>query len=96
MKFKSIAQVEINGAMWEIGYGHAGVTKGKTNDGICRYDKRRIVINRGATCCLLDVLAHELIHACLPDIHEEAVASTATIIANVYNQFPTQPSRSRR
>jgi hypothetical protein len=93
LKFHCITKVEINGKKWEIGYGHPGTTKGKTDDGICRYDECRIIINRRASCSLLDVLAHEIIHARVPDLSEESVGSTATLIAQAYDEFSKQPSR---
>jgi hypothetical protein len=92
MKFKCISKVEINGKKWEVGYGHPGTTKGKTDDGVCRYAERRIIINRRAGRSLLDVLAHELIHARISDLSEEAVDSTANLIAKVYGEFSKQPS----
>jgi hypothetical protein len=92
MKFKCISKVEINGKKWEVGYGHPGTTKGKTDDGVCRYAERRIIINRRAVRSLLDVLAHELIHARLPDLSEESVDETANLIAKTYDEFSKQSS----
>jgi hypothetical protein len=92
MKFKCISKVEINGKKWEVGYGHPGTTSAKTNDGICRYAERRIIINRRAIRSLLDVLAHELIHARLPDLSEESVDATANLIAETYDEFSKQSS----
>jgi hypothetical protein len=92
MKFKCITKVKIDGNEWEVGYGHPGTTKGKKNDGICRYAEQRIIINRRASCSLLDVLAHELIHARLPDLSEKSVEATANLIAKTYDEFSKQPS----
>jgi hypothetical protein len=92
LKFHCVTKVEINGKKWEVGYGHPGTTKGKTDDGICRYAERRIIINRRASRSLLDVLAHELIHARLPDLSEESVEATANLVAKTYDEFSKQPS----
>jgi hypothetical protein len=87
MKFKKIASITINDAKWSIGYGYPGKTDGKTNDGICDYEKRRITISRGSTRNLLDVLAHEILHARFPDLTEESVNETAGIIDEAYGAF---------
>jgi hypothetical protein len=96
MKFKSLGQVEINGEKWQVGYGHPGFTDGQMDDGVCDYAKRRITINRGCSRSLLSVLAHEAIHARLPDISEEAVNTTGELISEIYDLFSKQPTRHGR
>jgi len=83
MKFKKIASLTINGARWSIGYGNPG----KNTDGICDYEKRRITISRGSTRNLVDVLAHEILHARFPDLNEESVNEAAGIIDEAYGAF---------
>jgi hypothetical protein len=92
MKFKSLGQVEINGEKWQVGYGHPGTTNGKTDDGVCNYQKRRITINRRSTRSLLSVLAHEAIHARLPDLSEESVNATGELISEIYDLFSKHPA----
>jgi len=92
MKFKSLGRVEIDGKKWSVGYGYPGTTKGKINDGICDYSKRRIVIHRGCSRSLLSVLAHEAIHARLPDLSEDSVDETGELIGKIYDLFSKQSS----
>ena len=77
MKFRCVGKLNIAGKKWEVGYGNPG----KGNDGICDYDKQRITIapNRRVRG-LANVVAHEVIHARLPDVSEESVESTACLI----------------
>lgn len=84
MRFKNIASIEINEAQWSIGYGHPG----KNNDGICDYTNHRITISNKSVRSLLDVLAHEILHARFPDLTEESINETARIINDVYSAFP--------
>jgi len=88
MKFKSLGQVEIRGEKWEVGYGSP-----KNSDGLCDYEKRRITIHNRCTCSLLSVLAHETIHARLPDLSEESVNETGELISQIYDLFSSQPTR---
>jgi len=96
VKFKGVAKVDINGRKWEIGYGHPGLTDGTINDGICDYDKRRITIYNRCTRSLLSVLAHEILHARLHDISEEAVDECGELISKVYDIFTKQSTRHGR
>ena len=93
MKFKLLGRVEINGEKWQVGYGHPGFTEGRMDDGVCDYSKRRITIRRGCTRSLLSVLAHEAIHARLPDLSEEAVNATGELISEIYDFFSEQSVR---
>jgi len=90
MKFQPIGQVSINGSKWVVGYGFPGTTNGKTDDGCCDYKRRRITINRRSTRSLVDVLAHETIHARFPDLAEAAVNDCADIIGKAYDLFSKQ------
>jgi len=90
--FEPITTIQINGDEWTIGYGYAGKTKGRFNDGLCVYAKKRIIINRRRVCSLLDVLAHEIIHARVPDLSETAVNDTAELIAKAYYDFDKRGS----
>jgi len=90
MKFKLVGRVEINGQKWQVGYGHPGFTDGQMDDGVCDYSKRRITINRGCSRSLLSVLAHEAIHARLPDLSEESVNETGELISKIYDLFSEQ------
>jgi len=92
MKFKSLGQLEINGDKWKVGYGHPGFTNGKINDGICDYERRRIVIHRGCTRSLLSVLAHETIHASMPFVSEEYVDTTGELISQIHDIFSKEQS----
>lgn len=90
MKFQQLGQVSIQGVKWVVGYGFPGTTNGKTDDGCCNYKQRRIIINRRSTRSLVDVLAHEAIHARFPDLAEAAVDDCATIIGQVHDLFSKQ------
>jgi hypothetical protein len=86
VRFRAIGNIKINGQEWTIGYGHTGFTPdGRLNEGLCEYTTRRIVIDRGRVCGLLDVLAHEIIHARLPDLSEKAVNDVGELIQEAYN-----------
>ena len=53
-------------------------------DGIVKYWKREIRIGRGLRGKKrLELLIHEPIHACLPDLNEEAVDHTARAISDL-------------
>jgi len=84
MKFQAVGKLEINGKNWEYGYGNPG----KNNDGLCDHGKRRITIAKNNRVrSFVDVLAHETIHARLPDVSEESVESTAVLISRAYDLF---------
>jgi len=47
--------------------------------GLCNYDDREIHLREGQPLqVLLDTAIHEGLHACLPDVSEEAVEETAS------------------
>ena len=56
--------------------------------GLCDWDKRTITIcNQLDGELELDVIIHELLHACQPDIEEHAIDQTATDIARVLTRI---------
>ncbi len=74
--FKKICTTTINGKRWIVGYGYTGKTNGKINDGLCDYEKRRIILQRrenGRKSTIIDVAVHELMHAFLVCLNEDAV-----------------------
>lgn len=84
---KKIVKTRINGDSWTIKFGDPGKTDGITNDGICDYEKRTIIINKKSQSNLLNVLSHELTHARLQDLQEETVEELGTLIDEVYWQM---------
>ena len=84
---KNIVKARINGILWTIKFGNPGKTNKVTNDGICDYEKRTIIINKKSQSSLLNVLSHELTHARLQDLQEEAVEELGTLIDEVYWQM---------
>lgn len=60
-------------------------------DGICDHSeakKKTIrIANNLAGRDLLDTLIHEMLHACLPHLNEEAVETTATDIARILHKL---------
>jgi hypothetical protein len=87
MSFKRICSVTINGKRWSVGFGYPGKSNGIVNDGICLWEKRRIVIHaerNGRSRSLAETIVHEIAHARLgPDISEEAVDDIGRISAVV-------------
>ena len=73
MKFEKVGTITINDKKWSYGWGDAGKTKGKPNDGICNYEQRKIIIRRNPSRSFADVFCHELAHARFPDLTEDAV-----------------------
>jgi hypothetical protein len=83
---KKSVKARINGQLWTIKFGNPGKTEGVTDDGCCDYEKKTITINPNSQSSLLNVLSHELIHARLSDLNEEAVEELGTLIDDVYYQ----------
>jgi hypothetical protein len=81
---KKSVKARINGQLWTIKFGNPGKTEGVTDDGCCDYGKRTITINSNSQSNLLNVLSHELIHARLSDLQEDAVEELGTLIDEVY------------
>jgi hypothetical protein len=84
---KKSVKARINGQLWTIKFGNPGKTEGVTDDGCCDYEKRTIIINPNSQSNLLNVLSHELIHARLSDLQEDAVEELGTLIDDVYVQM---------
>lgn len=84
---KKVVKVRINGDLWKVMFGDPGKTHGVTNDGICIYDDRKIVINKETERHLVNVLSHELLHARFRDLEEDAVEEMGSIIEEVYEQM---------
>lgn len=56
--------------------------------GLCDWDERTITIHPRLSGELkLDVIIHELLHACQPDQNEDAIDQTATNIARVLTRL---------
>jgi hypothetical protein len=87
MKFKKIGSICINGKQWKYGFGNTGTTKGEKNDGLCIYTTRTICINPNSKRSLEDVICHEVLHARFPDLSEECVEDSASILGQVINKF---------
>lgn len=69
--------LDIRGQRWKIRW----VPNLGQNLGICDYEQRVIRIARGQKCKEeLDTVVHELLHAALHDVCEEAVQQTANAI----------------
>ena len=69
MSFRLVATATIGGRRWRIGFGFAGTSKGKPDDGSANEENRKIVIRaarHGRTRSLEEVVAHELLHATAP------------------------------
>jgi hypothetical protein len=84
--FRKICTTTINGQRWEIGFGYTGKTNGKINEGLCDRPKRRIIFkskSNGRKCTLIDVGVHELLHAYLECLHEDAVNEFGEICGRV-------------
>ena len=86
MSFRKICTATINGKRWDIGFGYPGKTKGKIDQGVCRYYSRRIVLHRkvkGRKCSIIDLAVHELLHAHVPSLKEEVVNEFGELVARV-------------
>ena len=95
MKFKPLGKLRINDEDWEYGWGDAGKTNGKPDQGMCNYEFKRIVISRKHARNLLDVLSHEILHARFPDIKEESINDAGELIAKAFDSFPKQLGHGR-
>ena len=90
MSFRKICSAMFNGKRWQIGFGYTGKTRGKMDDGICRYQSKRIIIqgkHRGRLISLEEACIHECAHAAFPMIMEEDIdafaATTAKVLAKL-------------
>lgn len=82
-----VGKFKISGRTWHYGWGDAGKTKGKPNEGICHYSNQRIVISRKHKCHLADVISHELLHAFFPHWKEEFVDGIGEAIGTAIKEF---------
>ena len=66
-------------------------------DGFCDWDKRRVVVSSRLTRPkdILDTTIHELLHAAIPDLAEDAVEETATCIADVLHRLGAEIEAGR-
>ena len=83
-----LKRLNLRGRIWHLEF----VDRLESGDyGECddpsRPQKRiRIAMNQ-SSADMMDTLIHELIHACLPDLSEEATLETATDISNVLRRL---------
>lgn len=90
MSFRKICSAVFNGKRWSIGFGFPGKTKGKVDDGVCRYYSKRIVIHRkakGRVICLEEAIIHECAHAAFPFILEADIDKFAESTAKVLHKM---------
>lgn len=86
MSFRRIGSVIINGKRWAYGFGYpcGEKVRGKirVHDGICSWQKRRIIIQRGVKGrerSLEETVIHEVAHAVLTSmIAEETIEELAS------------------
>jgi hypothetical protein len=86
MSFRKVTTATINGDLWEIGFGYCGKTKGQKDDGVCNYEKKRIIIasaHNGRVCTLEDAVIHEVAHAVLPQIDEYTINKLGQVASDV-------------
>lgn len=70
--------IKVRGERWRL-----VIEQDKDAYGTCDCDAKVIRIAPGATQVQsIDTIVHEMLHACLPDLSEDAVAETATDITS--------------
>jgi len=84
-------QIKIRNEVWTIKTGKPSL---KRSLGVCDYDKREIVFKRDAIEKYgVELVAHEIAHACLPDIQEETIdalgKTISTAVCKVVEQMGT-------
>jgi len=94
MSFRKILSININGKRWVVGYGYPGGEKirGKirVHDGICNWDKRKIIIqakNRGRSRSLAETIFHEVAHARFPDMNEDAIEELSSLAGKIFTKM---------
>ena len=94
MSFKKILSININGKRWVVGYGYPGGQKirGKirVHDGICDWEKRKIVIQaqqRGRSRSLAETIFHEVAHARFPDMTENAIEELSSLAGKIFTKM---------
>ena len=76
------AYIRIRGKRWRVVFQNGGDTK---SYGWCDYDTRTITIRYSPQ--ERETLIHEIIHACQPDLTEEAVIEIENAIVHALNKF---------
>lgn len=84
-------QIKIRNEVWTVKTGKPSL---KRSLGVCDYDKREIVFKRDAIERYgIELVAHEISHACLPDIQEETIdalgKTISTAVCKVVEQMGT-------
>lgn len=83
---RTVTKLQINGKQWRL--VHLEDVSTEDQAGLCEDDKRLITIwHHHSRIDLADTLIHELIHARLPDVNEDAVLETATLIRDALIKF---------
>jgi len=96
-EYDEVGVINILGEQWSYGYGDAGKTRGRPDDGCCSYARNRIIINPKHTSPLLDVVAHEVAHAFFPTTREKVIEAVGNAINEVHDNLSSfQPSRHGR
>jgi hypothetical protein len=76
------ARVKIRGRWWTVRFQKGGDTSAY---GVCKFDTREIIVRRTPESA--ETLIHEIIHACQPDLNEDAVLEIEAAIATALNTF---------
>jgi hypothetical protein len=84
-------QIKIRNEVWTVKTGKPSL---KRSVGVCDYEKREIVFKRDAVKQYgVELIAHEIAHACLPDIQEETIdalgKTISTAVCKVVEQMGT-------
>jgi hypothetical protein len=87
MRFQKIGTLIINDKRWSYGWGDAGRVKSAPNDGICNYEKRRIIINRKPKRSFANVFCHELAHARFPDLEEQSIEELGSLLEEMHREM---------
>ena len=78
-------RLKINKKVWRLEFVKAAAMQSKRNWGECDLPTARkpmMTVRRSlAPKAMLNVTVHEMLHACRPELSEEAVKDTADIIA---------------
>jgi len=84
-------QIKIRNEVWIVKTGKPSL---KRSVGVCDYEKREIVFKRDAIEKYgVELVSHEIAHACLPDIQEETIdalgKTISTAVCKVVEQMGT-------
>ncbi len=83
-------RVKIRGETWRIIVGRPPANK---CDALCCFDRKTIYIRK--TADLTRCIIHEVIHACQPDLSEEAVMEIEDALATSLECVPPKPKMFR-